>query len=448
MIKFGNFNKRGQSESLSFLTGLILFIVFASIIIAFLKMFWIEKDCFGLLNGAIDRAISEPGRDVTFDCHFKNPIAIFGKEDSFAYRILPLSKDEAAWAVLKPDNEECKDKSCVCKCDNFKKMRSGMGFPGKIRKMPLVGPEQYLETFDNYECYQPLCMGFDENLISSCSVAPKQNPLAGYVTPSISCPFGLGGSFLFKPVGGFIDLIDVNVRHDKSLGLVQIVMGEERGLNFRDIGKSYENIISDLKADQSLGAQAKLKMLLEGNVKVPFFFTTVSNSLTKILPGNMPSRLPGGTYFYFSSVNGLALLIDDKGMHLVMPVFVFEDDEIIYKRTVNIASTDLVKPCYNGVDRNMLLITGREVINNKNEIGVYVIKRDPFVKTLVGPVGKAIDKSPAELFDFTVKGFINKENNKLLNYLNKLEFRKEKDDKFCLYGGGFGSEIDITDLRL
>src|SRR3989344_5200172 len=108
------FLKKGQTESLSFLVGLFLTIIFVTIAVYLLSLFWIEPDCFSLLQGGVKGAIDNPGETVEFECGFEKPIAIFGKDDKYAFKFYPSERPSPNTLILKPELDMCKGKSCVC----------------------------------------------------------------------------------------------------------------------------------------------------------------------------------------------------------------------------------------------------------------------------------------------------------------------------------------------
>ena len=109
------FFKRGQTESLSFLVGIFLTIVFVAIAVYFLSLFWIEPDCFSLLQKGIKGAIDNPGEIVEFECGFEKPIAVFDNKGQNAFKF--FSKDWGYnFIILKPEAEKCNGKSWVCEC--------------------------------------------------------------------------------------------------------------------------------------------------------------------------------------------------------------------------------------------------------------------------------------------------------------------------------------------
>ena len=129
-------------------------------------------------------------------------------------------------------------------------------------------------------------------------------------------------------------------------------------------------------------------------------------------------------------------------MHLVMPVFTFEGGRLVYSRALTLASTNLVKPCFNGEDKTILLITLNNFLTDKERIGVYELKRDPFLHPSMG--SKIVtSKSSTEIFTQIILNLYFKDYFKSLYLSGDIVFRKENDGKLCLYKSP--ENVDITE---
>ncbi len=481
MVKFF---KRGQSES--FLAGIILFILFMSVAIYFAKLFFIEKDCFGLLTEGINRAVNDAEKEISFSCGFKKPIAVFGKDDKYALKILPFHAN-AQSLVLKPENDECKDKSCVCSCGYL----GAKDFEGFINDIGLLGKSPFFV----FECGSSNCISYDKNILTHCAIDPQYNSWAKYPTNGMDCPFGMGGSFLiegspspwFKLNLGFevrensfdeySDLINTRIKFYPKLNLISIGFGEKPSLNLEILNSLYAELIRSID-DTSSGVDGIIIDNLFKRIEINA--DKESKSFIRYVAISIPYQDKEFVDFLLrddldnldiENKLGIVFFISDKGMQMLLTVFTFVDNILTDYRFVELAKDERVSPCFNGKQFDRLLITMRDIdieeVQSKDIVedfrgipstndpakrpGVYSITIDPFTEEYKRELGLGgfLEMDNKNTDNSVMKRVLNlAERSKNLLQGNELSFRIKQDNKVCLYEKDFKeSESDVTTIN-
>src|SRR3989344_1733651 len=458
------FLKKGQTESLSFLVGLFLTIIFVTVAVYFLSLFWIEPDCFSLLQKGVKGAIDNPGETVEFECGFEKPTAVFGKDDKYAFKFypseLPLPPNTL---IFKPELDMCKDKSCVCECGNLKST-------GQLR----------LDSSET-DCLNPKCVSFDKNIISSCELV--KNIEAEVLTPRgrfiskfpnyINCPFGLGGVFLAQ--GGMVSQEGIlgrgfklpTVEEDRINSIpVKIMFNQEFDIVEANFGEKFYPFDLTIIAQIYSRLLENLKDGLDKNLEIGINQDQILNRFA--LNGNGVLR-----YLYDEKgkntgeiAYNIVLLIDKEKMSLIIPFSVFSEGRLVYFNSKTLSSNNLVSSCLNGKEYNYLLVTFGDIFGLKT-YGVYGLSDNPFKEEKFidykffnyNYKEKSVDIKTAfynSLFKSVYPAFYNSlyteayphllENLNL--YSDDLVFRRDPNnpDKLCLFEKGFKEpENDITE---
>lgn len=457
--------KRGQAESLSFVVGLILFLIMGTIAIYGIKLFLgFERDCFGLLVSNVQEAIKNPGKEISFDCDFNKPVVVYGKDDKYAFKFF---RDllTSSFLISKPQNVECEGKSCICECGNI--VNTEIKDPG-------FG-EDFIEDLDQFSCKRAKCVPFDQNLLSHCGLVKITNEIN-----HIDCPLGLGGAFFGKGGKGgtefsleldvekTINLVPVKIKFYDSLNSVEVFLGDGfRVLDFETLNILEENIKESITGLQSdYFKSLLLRLYLQGS-KV-------------------------GSYWFFKSTDQIAVmnifspvfLISEKGMDFNLAISVFknkvargrvegfeflaevfrlifpEGTKTSYTKFINLGHIDSISLCFNekktflgkfnGREKERefkyLLLTPKDVFN-PDFIGVYPLIKDPSSNGAPSFSFRSGDLKIDAIANL-VGDNIYEDQDSFENLVKTdLEFRSDPKNpgKVCLYDKTFPiSQVDIT----